>query len=1350
MDCRDFSENLQAYIDNELSEVERAALEEHLQDCARCTGELRELMMVNKFLEKAFAKKPPTAGLMARVIARITGPARGRKAAAAKAEREDIEDDPSTKLAGQTLGGYKIAEKIGSGGMGTVYRAEQLSMGRNVALKVLYQKYYTDETFVKRFIREARSAGGLNHANIVRVYDVGHEKGFYFMSQEFVQGRSVHQMLVKEGRLEPELALDVVIQTARALEHAQKRSIIHRDVKPENIIVDEEGHIKLADLGLAKKIGITQDAAVTLEGQIMGTPQYMSPEQVIDSSTVDHRSDIYSLGASFYFMVTGRKPFEGKSAMEAMVAVIHDDITFTREQLTFVPKQIVKVIDKMTAKNPDRRYQTATELLKELEHVRNRPLTHHAPAAPPRPRAVRAAAARREREPSSALEKKASNYMWLAAVAAGLLIVVGLWVALRSPEEDKSIVVKDEGKEEEKFVPAPPPPAPPHDETLVKKPEVESEAKKEFEAVRKLIGEHPDDYAEYLTRLKTVFEGYPDSKYASNAQTLYDEIVKKLNRAFDQAKAQSERFTRLSNYNSAIALWKEFEQKHAGTDVAETAASHASQLSIQQRSRFRRDMKLAESLLEKGDTDHAITEFERVLKYGTEEMKKEANAEIAAIERDIRTVAKAKKRQEQLEVLDKFYRRTVEHMMAGQYGRTVEEIDTAAVDPQFALIKEYIDLERTDVVHLIDLETALEKAFREMAVSSMATAVKLKGYDRAIVGKVTEMSRGVFVIYPKDKKDKPFISLKLDRIAQDEVVRLTKSQFKDATEAHMKYYLYYLYEANFAQAIAYLDKLSGRKRVVVEKKQAAKPKGRKDISKLTSDAEKRLKELMKKYGKDLPEEERKKLEKEKDRLAEGKPAGKPGQPEAVEKIIDPGDPKYAICYDKFNRVKPLITAMLLERTAKKLHDSAKFAYRKKDYEEAQDILERLFSEEFEKVKYLDKSKRDEIARLLKNVESKSKPLTKRELEKDEIASLFNAAKVEKLRSGKYRVTYDFTKAEQLKDFTIGRDTIKDNRIKELFAWRNKKSFKYEEAPAWAVVRYQKYSMVNGKGNRAFMWKGIIDGDVTLEFSAIPQERQNVIGLLCYGEEGAYALATSYRGGDADWHRNKFGLTRSVVFRRYWDDDPRTRLLNGGWQVIGDAGKKIVAINTAYKIKASRKGNKLSFSVNGQRYVEGSDNTWNKGRVGVWARESNVLYTSIRITGKLDKEWVEKELKRLGRKKKQDLKKKKDDKIAKKEDPYKGASEATKRLLDTAKKLDGITNEDLMRLRKVADKADGIPGGWGKRMKDRVVNGVGRLKNAEELRRWLNDIEGWLDPGNNPWGPGRGRGGIRPGGGRGGP
>jgi len=1352
MDCRDFSENLQAYIDNELSEMEHNSVEAHLKDCAPCMEELRELLKVNDILNKAFLDKPPVAGMMARVIAAISGNA--PPAEKPQEDAPDVEKDPSTGLAGRTLGGYEVIEKIGSGGMGTVYKASQLSMSRDVALKVLYHRYSEDETFVQRFIREARSAGVLNHGNIVRMYDVGQADGFHYMSMEFVQGRSVFQLLGDKDRLEPERALDIIIETARALDHAHRKSIIHRDIKPENIIVNTDGHVKVADLGLAKQIGMSQDASMTVEGQVMGTPQYMSPEQVVDSSKVDHRTDIYSLGATFYFMLTGERPFEGKTAMEAMVAVMHDELAFSREQQEFVPRQLVKVVEKMTEKDPAKRYQTAAEMVDELEHIRNRPFTYASAPSAPKPRAVRAVAARRDREPVSAREKNTSSLVWLAALAAGVLLLLGLWAALGPDSSEKindnKIAVNDSNKDRHgppKQVQLPPqervePPPP--------KPKINTKAKEEWEAVVKMMAEHPEDYAGLLSRAEAIIQGYPSSPYAENAQNLMSSITEKLEKLLADAKQKSDAMKRSSDYNGAVAMWEGFEQQYAGTDTANLGGSYRRQLIAEQHSKFKRDMGVAGQKLKTGDSDGAMYEYEKVAKYGNEEMKRDATARIASIESAIKNKEEDKKRQQRFALLDEFYRTTLGYMMSGQYVKAIDATDLASSGPNAELIKEFISLEQTDVLHLIDLDKALKVAFSKMTNSTVDACIKLRGYDRAIIGKVEEMSPGIFILKPSDKKIAPLISLDMKKLEPDEIVKLTESYLPDKEGMQMKHYLLYLYEGDLDKALAVLDKLSGRKREAIEKKQASEST-EKDVAKVAGDASKKLQELMKKYGGDAE-----KLGKELEKLAEETAkAGKiPEGAEVVEQIVEPGNPKYAICYEKYNTVKPIIIELTMEDAVKKLYDSGKLAYRKRDYEDAQDYFERLLGQEYAKAMFLDEAKREEIAKLLKNIEGKQgKTLTAKELEKDEIASLFNAAKVEKLKSGKYRVTYDFTAAEQLKDFLIRRDFIKDERIEELFAWSSRKNVEYREAPNWAIVKYQKYFMLNGKGERTFTWKGIIKGDATIEFSAIPLGRDNIIALLDYSEEGTYVLATSYRGGNAEWHREHFGLTRTVLFRRYWDDDPRIRLLNGGWQVIGNAGKTLVQANTAYTVKAMKKDNKLTLYINGQRYAEGKDNTWSGGRPGVWTQESHVLFTNIKITGELDKKWIEEELKRLGKKEKAEEKKKdKDDFAKRKEELYKGATETTRRLIDEVSKINGVTIEDLERVKKLSELSQNTGGEWGKRGVERFTDEVKRIESADELRKRLDEWEKMIERFGNPRNPGGGwtpPGGGRPGGGRGG-
>lgn len=1350
MDCRDFSENLQAYIDGELKEAERLELEEHLEACGSCSAELYELEKVNNLLHAAFENKPPFSAITARVLAEVTGAAPSEHPSGGELD-EEIADDPSTNLVGRTLGGYEIAEKIGSGGMGTVYKALQLSMGRHVALKVLYHKYTADKTFVKRFIREARSAGGLNHPNIVRVYDVGQDNGFYYMSMELVEGHPLNQVLAQEGRLAPERALNIVIQTARALEHAQKESVIHRDVKPENIIADDADNIKLADMGLAKKIGISQDASITLEGQTVGTPYYMSPEQVIDASSVDQRTDIYSLGVTFYHIITGKRPFEGNTSMEIMASVIHNEVAFTREHLDYVPKQFVQVISKMTDKEPDRRHQTATELIKELEYIRKHRLTYATPAAAPRPRAVRAAVARREREPVSAQEKKASNLVWLVAIAAGLLLLLGVWAALPPSSTDRTDssgngeMARDR-RDKTRVPPPSPPPAPePTKSVVVEREEFEGEAKKEFDAVMALMAERPEDYAEQMRRLDAIVKGYPSSKHAPRAQTLYNNIVEKLNKNLAQAKAEADNLARISDFNGAVALLEDLANRYAGTDVAQTAASHARLLNERQQSKFQHDMKVAGQRLARGDTDGATYLLEKIAEYGTEEMKEQAARKIEVIHSDIAAADAARKRQQQQALLKEFYPLTTGYLVDGQYSRAIEAVDITAGASRFSGIKKYIEHERADITHLMGLSDALNAALKKMAASRRDTYLRLRDYDRPVQGRIKEISPGVFVLKPKDKKLGALITLNMKKLTPGDVVKLTGAVLEGKPEADMKYHLFYLYEGNFAKAQEHLDRLGAQHHTGKGDTGQASP--REEAARATQRGiSDRVKELMKKYGRAPAEDTVKKIEKALG-TARSQPADKTSKTGSHPPTEKAGDTGYAICCEKFQMVKPIIMNLLAEHVAKKLYDAAKLAYRKKNYDEAQDTLERLLGEEFADTRYLDEGKRQEIAKLLKNVEAKlDKPLSERDIERDEIASLFNAAKVVKLRDGKYRVTYDFTTVEQLQDFMIGRDLIKMDHAEKLFSWREKRTFRYEDAPAWAVFRYQKYSVVNGKGERPLVWKGVIKGDATLELNAVPLQRYNVITMLCHNEKGTYVLASSFKGGDADWHRETFGMTRSVLFRRHWDEEPHIQPPNGGWQVIGEAGKMVVSVGIAYTVKAIKRGNKLAFYLNKRRLVEGVDNTWQKGRPGVSASESHVLYTGIKITGELDKEWIEEELKRLGRKKEKKEKKKKPDKVARKEDPYRGANERVKRLLDAAKGLDGITSDDLMRTRKIADGVQEWGGNWGGRVIDRLVGEVARMDNAEELRRRLDELERRMgqDPGGRPRGwPGQPQPGQQP-------
>ncbi|MFH0962869.1 MAG: serine/threonine-protein kinase [Planctomycetota bacterium] len=267
------------------------------------------------------------------------------------------------------LGAYEILGRIGQGGMGAVYRARHTNLGVEVAVKVLSPRFATDPGFIARFKREAKAAAALSHPNIVRVSDAGEDRGLHYIVMEFVDGTTLAEVLSREGRLPVVRALEIVRQIADALVHAEERKIVHRDITPGNIMLTREGVVKLADLGLAKQVGSELATGATETGATIGTPYYMSPEQVVDSKNVDHRSDIYSLGATLYHLVSGKRPFDGGSAYEIMRRVETDEPAPLAKLDPKLPKTLCNLVARMMAKNPDDRYGNARALLADIDRI---------------------------------------------------------------------------------------------------------------------------------------------------------------------------------------------------------------------------------------------------------------------------------------------------------------------------------------------------------------------------------------------------------------------------------------------------------------------------------------------------------------------------------------------------------------------------------------------------------------------------------------------------------------------------------------------------------------------------------------------------------------------------------------------------------------------------------------------------------------------------------------------------------------------------------------------------------------------------------------------------------------------
>lgn len=267
-----------------------------------------------------------------------------------------------------TLGEFRLLRRLGRGGMSEVYLAEQTLLKRHVAIKVLRPELTLDESLRQRFQKEALAVAGLNHPNIVQVYTVGEADGRFYIAQEYVNGQNLREYLTRKGPPDLPVALHIMKQVAAALQAAAQAGIVHRDIKPENIMLARKGEVKVADFGLAKRSQQADSQQLTQLGTTMGTPLYMSPEQVSGKS-VDQRSDLYSFGVTCYHMLSGQPPFRGENAISIALQHLRESAKPLEKIRPDLPPLLCRIIHKLMEKDPDRRYQSAGAVIKELKRL---------------------------------------------------------------------------------------------------------------------------------------------------------------------------------------------------------------------------------------------------------------------------------------------------------------------------------------------------------------------------------------------------------------------------------------------------------------------------------------------------------------------------------------------------------------------------------------------------------------------------------------------------------------------------------------------------------------------------------------------------------------------------------------------------------------------------------------------------------------------------------------------------------------------------------------------------------------------------------------------------------------------
>jgi serine/threonine-protein kinase len=349
--------------------------------------------------------------------------------------------------------GYQILARLGQGGMGTVYKAKQVSMARVVALKVLSAEMTKNKEFVERFLREARAAAQMNHKNVVQAFDAGVQNGVYYFAMEYVEGQTVGEMLKKQGRFSEKRSLEVTLGIAEALDYLHHHGMVHRDIKPENIMISAAGGVKLLDFGLLKQV--TTDLSVTRSGFTFGTPYFMSPEQIQGSRRLDSRSDIYSLGTCFYKMLTGRHVFEGETLQAVLTKHLTENVVPPNRHVPDLCEPTVQIAMKMLEKDRNNRYRSPRELVHDL-------------------RSILAGG-----DPAFARQRRASTSRggWMAAAALILAAIgVGTYLYLNQAPRRPAAIPTVQRPPRPEPVPAPaPPPAVPVPPKPARTPELEAE-----------------------------------------------------------------------------------------------------------------------------------------------------------------------------------------------------------------------------------------------------------------------------------------------------------------------------------------------------------------------------------------------------------------------------------------------------------------------------------------------------------------------------------------------------------------------------------------------------------------------------------------------------------------------------------------------------------------------------------------------------------------------------------------------------------------------------------------------------------------------------------------------------------
>jgi serine/threonine-protein kinase len=586
------------------------------------------------------------------------------------------------------LGDFEIQDLIGHGAMGAVFKAGQRSMDRIVAVKILRPRLAEDPEYVQRFFEEARAAARLNHPNLVLAIDVGQDHGLYYFAMERVEGHTA-KLLMRASPFDETRGLEIARQVALALDYAwTQEHIVHRDVKPANIIITPKGTVKLADLGLAHDPELAEQGRKTTNGGIVGTPLYIAPEQVRRRLDLDVRCDLYALGASLFHMVAGRPPFEGKNSKDVVAKHLKAPVPDPREIRPDLSEGFARVVMRLMAKSRDDRYASAKDLVADIDALLAPPQGH--------------AASTRAR-PAQHFRRRRRRAFARQAVTAGIVVAIllggglALWALSRRPPATSH------------------PPPPPRPGKPSNKPTV-TPAMKAYEAALKFVQQHADDYTACVTRLRGIEAAYPNTPQARYAAERRREMETKLNRRAQRILTELTRTARKhvaeGHYAEAMACFDGFPANFR-TDAWKRELALAQQdIKDRARERFDRALKDADELARTGMLDGAVATYSKLRETALPEWRPDVDKRLDAIrekqqeaEDRVRAERWARLREHYQEQLPKLYH-------ARQYEEAVQLIHRAAEVAPKAL-QDDIRRELEEATQLVDFFLAAETGVRD-------------------------------------------------------------------------------------------------------------------------------------------------------------------------------------------------------------------------------------------------------------------------------------------------------------------------------------------------------------------------------------------------------------------------------------------------------------------------------------------------------------------------------------------------------------------------------------------------------------------------------------------------------------